>query len=334
MAGKIDRLTDEQRKQLVQRRIDGEQSMTLAYEFNISKRTVERIITQSGRRNEIIQTETYTNDERKLIEELLLSGESINDAAERFSKCARTLRRFASKEQIKRVMADVKCDYCFTEFSPKMKNERFCSKECADSYKRGYTFCEYCGVMFFKPVNGQRCCSRNCNWSLNAYEQMEHVYDGKIKLLNYTKSVYVVEAECTRCGLKFERQYFSLTRYKSGCPNCDSVKSKGEEEISEILNEYGVNFIREYSFADKSVRRFRYDFAIVDEQKNVKILIEYDGAQHFDAYEGFGGEEQFRRTQKNDKIKNEFAELKRIPLIRIPYTMKPKLREILSNIVE
>ena len=33
----------------------------------------------------------------------------------------------------------------------------------------------------------------------------------------------------------------------------------------------------------------------------------------------FGGEQRFKEQQENDKIKNEYAQKIKIPLIRIPY---------------
>ena len=58
----------------------------------------------------------------------------------------------------------------------------------------------------------------------------------------------------------------------------------------------------------------RFDFYV-----NNKYLIEYDGQQHFYDIKYFGGEEQFKKQQQYDKIKNEYCKSHNIPLIRIPY---------------
>ena len=34
-----------------------------------------------------------------------------------------------------------------------------------------------------------------------------------------------------------------------------------------------------------------------------------------------GGEEEFRKTQKRDKIKNTYCQVHNIPLLRLPYTL-------------
>ena len=59
----------------------------------------------------------------------------------------------------------------------------------------------------------------------------------------------------------------------------------------------------------------RFDFYV-----NNNYLIEYDGQQHFESVEYFGGEEQLKIQQKRDTYKNQWCKENNIPLIRIPYT--------------
>ena len=54
----------------------------------------------------------------------------------------------------------------------------------------------------------------------------------------------------------------------------------------------------------------------------MKYLIEYNGKQHYEPIEYFGGEEGLKIRQQNDKIKNEYAKLHNLPLVRIPFTEK------------
>lgn len=60
--------------------------------------------------------------------------------------------------------------------------------------------------------------------------------------------------------------------------------------------------------------KLRFDFYI----KN-KYIIEYDGKQHFQAIDFFGGEEEFYQRREHDLIKNKYCFDNNIPLIRIPY---------------
>lgn len=51
----------------------------------------------------------------------------------------------------------------------------------------------------------------------------------------------------------------------------------------------------------------------------MNICIEYDGEQHFNINEYFGGEKEFNNIKQNDEIKNKYCIENNINLIRIPY---------------
>jgi very-short-patch-repair endonuclease len=52
-----------------------------------------------------------------------------------------------------------------------------------------------------------------------------------------------------------------------------------------------------------------------------RLLVEYDGQQHFFPMDFFGGEEGFEELKRRDEIKNTFAQEYGFDLIRIPYTV-------------
>lgn len=82
------------------------------------------------------------------------------------------------------------------------------------------------------------------------------------------------------------------------------------------LNARGINFVHQKTFdrlADK--RALYYDFFLEDES----VLIEYDGEQHYRPIEYFGGEPVFNKQRKHDVIKDEYARLNNLTLVRIPY---------------
>ena len=49
------------------------------------------------------------------------------------------------------------------------------------------------------------------------------------------------------------------------------------------------------------------------------ILIEYDGRQHFEVVDIWGGEEGLKKIKINDNIKNNYCEKNGIPLLRISH---------------
>lgn len=61
---------------------------------------------------------------------------------------------------------------------------------------------------------------------------------------------------------------------------------------------------------------------------NLKLAFEYDGAQHFEPVEIWGGEETFVEIQRRDKEKNMLCKKQGITLIRIPYTERLSLKNI------
>ena len=69
-----------------------------------------------------------------------------------------------------------------------------------------------------------------------------------------------------------------------------------------------------------------FDFGIYQDNK-LKYLIEYNGKQHYEASEFFGGEERFLNQQENDRRKVQYCLNKNIPLITISY--KEKITEAL-----
>lgn len=92
------------------------------------------------------------------------------------------------------------------------------------------------------------------------------------------------------------------------------------EEMPKLKNNY--LYIAEYPIRINKINYY-FDFAILSEgEKSPVAFIEYDGVLHFDqdSSHGWNNEENWLRTQANDKIKNQWCEENNIPLIRIPYT--------------
>lgn len=99
------------------------------------------------------------------------------------------------------------------------------------------------------------------------------------------------------------------------CPFCNSPK--GETTISKILKTLGIDYETQQTFDDlKDNRLLSYDFYIPDQN----ILIEYQGIQHYQPVDIFGGETQYKNQQKHDKMKLGYAKNNGYNLITVPYT--------------
>lgn len=97
-----------------------------------------------------------------------------------------------------------------------------------------------------------------------------------------------------------------------------SKRSNGEMIIEQLLLENNLFYKSEYTFSD--LPRLRYDFVIFDKNQNPVRIIEYDGKQHFEPVDYFGGEKRFQQQITNDAIKNQYAFDHNIPIVRFPYT--------------
>lgn len=98
--------------------------------------------------------------------------------------------------------------------------------------------------------------------------------------------------------------------------------SRGEIKIEEILQAAGLNFQEEYSFPDlvaESGRPLRFDFCVFDDDGNIDFLIEYQGAQHYEARSKFGGAHGLYQQKHNDAKKRNYCLTHGYTLIAIPY---------------
>lgn len=109
-----------------------------------------------------------------------------------------------------------------------------------------------------------------------------------------------------------------------GCPECTA--SSGEQRIKQWLFDFGFKYEFQKRFKDcKDKKQLPFDFYLPD----YNCCIEYDGRQHFQAVEYWGGEEAFQLTQFHDKIKNDYCKENNIYLIRIKYD--EDVSKVLSN---
>ena len=99
-----------------------------------------------------------------------------------------------------------------------------------------------------------------------------------------------------------------------GCPICR--ESKGEAIIKNLLTENNIKFFRQKRFLDcRDIRPLPFDFYLPD----YNICIEYDGRQHYQVVNKWGGMEGLQNQQKKDKIKTEYCDNNNIKLVRIRY---------------
>ena len=115
-------------------------------------------------------------------------------------------------------------------------------------------------------------------------------------------------------------------RFQQGmrCPICNSPK--GEDFIIKLLEELGIKFIHDESIW-KPYNNLRPDFFL----PNYNLVIEFDGIQHFEPIEFFGGQKGFEKRKQKDREKNEYCKNNNIDILRIPYWDFDNIEKIIKN---
>lgn len=149
--------------------------------------------------------------------------------------------------------------------------------------------------------------------------------------VNYSDHQRRVICQCLKCKEIKEVRYDGFFENTIAC-DCYRNRSIGETLINDYLIKKGYNYKSEYTF-DTLVGvgggLLRYDFAIMSDNNEPIMLIEFDGEQHFQeagSYFNSAG-----KLQIHDNIKNKFAAEQQIPLLRISYLDIKNIYDILDK---
>lgn len=242
------------------------------------------------------------------------------------------------------------CERCGLENTAKLatKNtEKFINEaNIAHNNKFDYTLTEYKKsnqlVKIICPIHGEfqqkayaHLQGKGCNKcryvkkDINTFiNESNNIHKNKYdySLVEYNGDKKKVKIICKEHG-EFEQ---SPNRHLTGvgCPKCK--ESKGEKSIRLFLEFNNIEYLTQYKFNEcKNVNSLPFDFYLPEHI----LCIEFDGKQHFEPNEYFGGQEQFEKTIENDNIKNQYCKNNNIRLIRISYKDKNEIETILSKIL-
>ncbi len=240
------------------------------------------------------------------------------------------------------------------EFVESNSDCKLLSNEYVDAHSKLLMMCS-CGNEFLVPFkhfknNSQRQCQQ-CGRNIQAdkrkldYKYIKNYIESEsksgCKLLSnqYKNSNTKIRIQCS-CGNEFRTLFDMFRRYDvRSCKICrqnNNTRSKGELKIEDWLISNNISYIPEYTFETlKSSKKLRFDFAILNKDNDIKLLIEFDGKQHFGIGNFSSDEEemnlQYEKIIKNDLLKNEFCFDKGYSLLRIPYNQYPNINDILSR---
>ena len=167
---------------------------------------------------------------------------------------------------------------------------------------------------FYSFKQGHKC--PYCTQRKVSFETVkQNIENEGYKLLSdtYSRNNENLDMECPK-GHIFKLSY---NRFQCGsrCTVCNS--SNGEKVIAQTLDSMNIKYKAQYRFKDckGDNKTLPFDFYIEEE----RIALEFDGIQHFEPVDFFGGQEEFYKQQRYDAIKNQYCKDNNIKLIRIPY---------------
>ena len=131
-------------------------------------------------------------------------------------------------------------------------------------------------------------------------------------LINYVNSKTKIKIICPKHGIFEQTPLKHLNN--QGCPICK--ESKGEKEIKKYLLNNKIKFEIQKSFKNcKYKSLLKFDFYLPEHN----ICIEYDGKQHFEIIDYWGGKVEYDLIKIRDNIKTDYCNKNNIKLIRIKY---------------
>lgn len=227
-----------------------------------------------------------------------------------------------------------RCPYCYgtskktdTQFKQEVKNLVGNEYTFLDSYVDAKTKLKVkhntCGNIYEVQPNTFLSAKRRCPYCFGTNKKTTAEFDAEVCDLvgneytfldSYSGAKTKIKVKHNICGNIYEVQ---PTNFIQGyrCPYCSS--SKGEDIINKILKLLGTSYECQKTFDDLSDKtNLSYDFFIPDQN----ILIEYQGIQHYQSVDHFGGEARFELQQKHDKMKDDYAKSHHYNLITVPYT--------------
>ncbi len=130
------------------------------------------------------------------------------------------------------------------------------------------------------------------------------------------------------CEHPHEWEAMIFNRVKgTSCPICAS--SKGEKAVGKILKNKKIKYVPQKKInIDK--KRLYFDFYLPD----LNAAIEFDGIQHFEPVDFFGGEESFLNCQIRDWLKNIYCSERGLNLLRIHYLDFDQIELLINDITK
>ena len=220
--------------------------------------------------------------------------------------------REKAKEKVKNILKEKNSLTLLDEIRDLRKKVNWHCKKCNHNFQRSTNAflnnskCPWCEGVFDK-INIDILQERAKDLYGDEYFILDEEYD--------VKKSNKITVKHNLCGFVWKINSNSFLQGHC-CPNCKS--SQGERKVRNYLKKYNFDFKEQYSFSnDDKIKNKKFDFYLNIDEK--QIVIEYNGRQHYQPVDFFGGIEGFLKQQERDNIKKDYCLKNNIELIVIPW---------------
>lgn len=157
--------------------------------------------------------------------------------------------------------------------------------------------CVFCGQVNKKTIYDymrNRGCLCGAAYVFSTKEDMQKNIGEDYEVIDFSKENNHALIKHKSCGFVYKTNLEKMV-----CPKCKG--SKGEQKIRHFLKKNNIAFVEQYGVEIEG-HHLRVDFYL----PSYKIYIEFQGKQHYEKIEFFGGEQRFKKQTYNDNLKRQF----------------------------
>lgn len=153
--------------------------------------------------------------------------------------------------------------------------------------------------------------------------QLKRVCGTDYKIIKIAKTVRQRVTLQHRCGFVYSVNSRNFLEGGGQCPKCCKNNSKGEQRIKNFLDSQKIEYEKEFPIKIQG-HLLRFDFYL----PQYDLYIEYQGKQHYQVIDYWGGEEGYQKRVLYDNLKKEYCKNK---LLEIKHTDYDNIEKILTT---
>lgn len=137
-----------------------------------------------------------------------------------------------------------------------------------------------------------------------------------LKFKNYGRNLSTILVNFSKNLLRFQLS-------GCGCPLC--TEPSGEKRVRLYLEKRNISYKKQYAIKYKG-NNYMADFFVPSK----KLIIEYNGAQHYKSVKQFGGAKKFHQQKQRDNNVRDYCKKNNIKLLEISYLQYPIIEQTLD----